>query len=255
MMSDIKKIKQVLPEVTKEDIADINNELNTNPKYSLEADPTGALGMSQEQKEFIKWFTENRNIPVAAELAGINYQDAISIYKKMSTQSELRRINIAMQTRQLMTKVMDVDQVGAMLSSYVLDIVPECERLGSKDKLKALDMLIELNQLKSQMVNDPKKAEAIDVESEVKDLSVDSIKALLKQSKENDEISAKKEQMIDKIDSDSALSNDDLHYLRSLSVKQLSDLMSDQTTALKNAKSKKQDVADVTDKKKGSETK
>ena len=214
----------------------MQTELETNPEYSLEADPTGALGLSDKEKDFIKWYAQHRNIAVAAQIAGMSVDEGLAAYKKMASQSELRRISTAIQLRQLNTKALDVDQIGSMLSAYVLDKVPDADRLSSKEKMDAMKMLLDINAAKAEIVNDPAKAEIIDVESQVKTLSVDSIKSLLKQSKENDAVTEEKEKMIDQIDSESKLSNDDLKYLRSLSVKELAELLNEQHRLLNGQK-------------------
>lgn len=219
--------------VKSEDLYAIRDSIEADPEYSLDVDPKGILGMTDTEKSFTKWYIQHRNIPVAAQLTGISNDDGIAIYRKMSFQSELRRISNAIQIRQINQETMTVDQIGSMLTSYVLDKVPDVDRLDPKQKMEAMRLLLDINQLKTTMLEDPRVVEVVEVKEQIKDMSVDTIKALLEQGKKMDVENAEKEKMIDELDKDSTLTNDDLHYLRSLSTEDLKNMLNEQTEILK----------------------
>lgn len=216
------------------DLIALKEQIDNNPVYSLAVDPDGSLGLTNAEKEFTSWYIQHRNIPVAAQLAGITPEQGIAIYRKMSVQSELRRISNAIQIRQINQEALNIDQIGSILSSYILDKTVEVDRLSPKEKMEAMRLLIDINELKEKVIDDPKTVEVIEVQEQIKDLSVESIKALLAQGKQMDVENSEKEKLISEIDKDSTLSNDDLRYLRSLSVESLKDLLNQQTAILKN---------------------
>ena len=121
-----------------------------------------------------------------------------------------------------------LDQMGAMLTSYILDQMPAAERLSTKDKMSAMKMVMDIHALKQKVVEEATPIDAVDVESQVKDLSVDALKALIQKTKVIDNENDEKEEMIKALDNESALSNDDLHYLRSLPVEELKKLVDEQ---------------------------
>lgn len=214
--------------IDKESIAAMAEELETDPQYSLEPDPTGELSMTTREKEFVRWYVQHRNIAVASQLAGISVEDGMQIYKSFACQSELTRINMAYKLRQLNMSTLTLEQIGSVLTGYVFDQLPDADQLSTKDKMAAMKMIMDIHALKQKIVEESKPLDVVDVESQVKDLSVDAIKALIDKTKTSDADNAEKEELIKKIDNESALSNEDLHYLRSLTVEDLQMLLKDQ---------------------------
>ena len=56
------------------------NELEKNPKYSLEIDPENKYNFPEDQKKFLKYYVEYKSLPVAAEFAEIDMNMARSYY-------------------------------------------------------------------------------------------------------------------------------------------------------------------------------
>lgn len=212
-------------------LVEVKKRLDSDPFYSLAVDPTGELNMSKEAKDFTKWYIQHRNIPVAAQLAELDIDEAMLIYKSDKCQAEILRINNAMKMRQLNNNMLTVDQIGSMLTAFVMDQVPEADRLSTKDKMTALGQLLDINAKKQQILEEADDEEIIDVSDDVENLSVDAIKNLLNKSKSKDTENDEKERLINVIDEDSMLSNDDLKYLRSLSVADLRKLVKEQEIA------------------------
>lgn len=163
-------------------------ELETNPKYSLQVDPENKYNMPLIQKNFIQHYVEFKNVNVAAELSGIDMDTAKAYFVSYSSQMEIRRINMALYQRQFHSKLLDIDQIGGYLSSLLTDTnVPIADRLKSSEKLKVAQMIIDLNLLKVNSMQNPAVIMNNDINVQLKDLSVDAIRELLKQSEKRKE--------------------------------------------------------------------
>ena len=159
--------------------ASLSAELETNPEFSLDVDPTDKYSMSEEQKTFIKNYVEFKSIPMAAELSGLDIDTAKSYFVAYSSQQEIRRINRAMYQRQFSHKLLTIDELGGYLSSLITDEnVPLADRVKTMDKVRIAQMLIDLQTYKNEGIDDPSKIIDADIEGEIKNLSVKSIKLL-----------------------------------------------------------------------------
>ena len=228
-----KGIHQIVKENEKQTLA-LKTELDENPEYSLVVDPTDKYSMSETQKAFIKNYVNFKSIPMAAELTGIDLDTAKSYFVAWSSQQEIRRINKAMYQRQFSHKLLTIDELGGYLSSLITDEnVPLADRVKTMDKVRIAQMLIDLQLYKNQAINNPAELMDIDLEGEIKELSVQSIKMLLYQKK------SKKENKKDIID----VSADDLlpeeeAFLKTLPADELLKLI-DETNKGENDNGKK----------------
>lgn len=181
---DLKVIQKENDEYTKA----LSTELDTNPEFSLEVDPTNKYSMSDAQKTFIKRYCEFKSIPMAADLCQLDLDTAKSYFIAWSSQQEIRRINRAMYQRQFSHKLLSIDDIGSYLSSLITDEnVPLADRVKTMDKVKIAQMLIDLQLYKKQAIDNPSNIIDVDIENEVKQLSIQSIKMLLYQKKEKKE--------------------------------------------------------------------
>lgn len=159
---------------------DYFDELENNPKYSLEVDPENKYNMSETQKMFIKQYVDTKNISTAAYLAGIDNEVAKAYYIAYNSQLEIRRINMAMYQRQFKTKLLSLDEIGGYLSSLLTDSnVAEADRLKTTDKLRVAQMLIDLNVTKINALQNPELIIHKDIDNQLKSLSLSTIKDLL----------------------------------------------------------------------------
>ena len=230
-----------LPQIVKENqekSAELQTELASNPEYSLEVDPTDKYSMSDAQKEFIKNYVEFKSIPMAAELSGIDLDTAKAYFLAWSSQQAIRRINKAMYQRQFSHKLLTIDELGSYLSSLIEDEdVPLADRVKTTDKIKIAQMLIDLQLYKNQAIDNPDRLLDLNIEGEIKELSVKSIKMLLYQKKKEGKDNEKKDarDAIDAIGSDEALLPEEEAFLKTLSADELLKLI-DETN--KGGKSK-----------------
>lgn len=159
---------------------DYFDELENNPKYSLEVDPENKYDMSETQKMFIKQYVDTKNISTAAYFAGIDNEVAKAYYLAYNSQLEIRRINMAMYQRQFKTKLLSLDEIGGYLSSLLTDSnVAEADRLKTTDKLRVAQMLIDLNVTKINALQNPELIIHKDIDNQLKNLSLSTIKDLL----------------------------------------------------------------------------
>lgn len=195
------------------------SELEKDPKYSLEVDPENKYDLSDEQKTFIKLYVEHKNLATVAYFMDIKMDVAKSYLMSYYSQNEIRRINLAMYHRQFNTRMATLDEIGGYLTSVLIDNVPEADRLKPTEKLKVVQLLVDLNKLKMQSLEDPSIIMAKDIDIQIKQLSVATIEQLLAQDK------AKEKKNIVYEISDNSVTPEEAAYLSSLSTEELLDII------------------------------
>lgn len=203
-------------------MSEYNKILESDPAYSLDVDPKHKYKMTDEEKDFVRFYLEYRNIPLVAMTLGITQEQALEIFKSYNIQQEIKRINRSLTMRQFQTKMLSIPQLMAYLSSYITDEnVPEAKQLSSVDKVDLAKYLIGLNVQMSQAIADPTKVMTNTLEVKVKDMSVETIKQMLAAS---DNIDRKKE-IISQLNTDDTLTLEDMSFLETLSVDELLNLL------------------------------
>ncbi len=204
-------------------------EIDQNPDYSLEPDPTGKYNMSPEQKIFIKNYVEFKNIPLACKLSNIDGETGIEYYNRKDTQDELERLNLARAKRQFNAKLLNFDEIGGYLTSLLLDQnIPTADRLTTRDKMQVVRLIIDLNKtredyrLKQLEMNTSSTGENVSLELQLKNLSLKSLQSLIKSSNETEKDN------VEVIDAETSLSKDEEEKLSELSneelIKKINDL-------------------------------
>ena len=160
------------------------NELITNPEFSLEVDPENKYEMTETQKKFIRNYIQFKSINTAAELSGIKPDEGMTYFIAYSTQQEIRRINRALYQRQFSHKLLSLDEIGGYLSSLITnENVPLADQLNTKEKLNVVNTLMDVMKFKQESLKNPAVFIESDiiVEEELKELSVDTLRNMLKQ--------------------------------------------------------------------------
>ena len=230
----IKKLNKENSEIKKAKVATVTYEeiklldkgfdelINTDPKYSLQVDPLNVYNLSSEQKEFIKYYCQWKNIKTVCKILNINEEKGIEYYKSYASQQEIRRINLAMYSRQFSSKMLNLDQIGSYLTSLITDNnVAVADRLDPKDKLTATKMLIDLNSLKKEAYENPNVIDVVEIDNELEKLSIKSIKQLIASSKDPTAVNKSKEDIINDINNSNELTLEEKAYLRSLPINEL----------------------------------
>lgn len=198
-------------------------KIETDPEFSLLPDPTGKYKMGIAQKEFIRHYVNFKSVGTAAELAGISADEAKEYFVSYYTQQEIRRINRALYQRQFANKLISLDEIGGYLSSLLTDEnVPIADQLKTTDKLRVVDMLLKINDIKSASMIDPSELNKTDIAIQIKKLSVTTIQQLLTQQNNINE----KNSAISKLD-DGNLTIEEKAYLQTLPVNELLQLIED----------------------------
>lgn len=211
------------------------NEVNTSPKYSLEVDPTNIYNFTDTQKAFIKNYCEYNNIPIVAQLCEIDEKEALTIFRMLSVQDEIRRIKLARYHKSFALKTLTLNEIGGYLTAIVMDEVPISDRINSNSKMKAVELLIKINDMKSKVINDPTIIDTINIEDQIKDLSINSIQQLIvnanNPSTVKNQIDNNKEDIICQIQeqNDTKLTPEELSELRAMSLDSLLEILNNMT--------------------------
>lgn len=223
-----KLIETKISSFTNSEISQINGEvlsleIENDPKYSLVVDPENKYNMNDMQKEFVKNYVQFKNFNVVAKIMNMDVENIIELWKSYSITQEINRINNAIYVRNFNKKMISLDNIGGYLTAVLTDQVPEADKLSTKDKLPVVKLLMELNQMKTDIHNNPNIIDEMEIERNIKDLSVKSIKQLLLTS--HNESREDKEEIINQINKDNLLSPQELAMLNSLSTKELLELL------------------------------
>lgn len=206
-------------------------ELESNPKYSLNVDPENKYNMSDVKKNFIQNYINFRNVNTAAQICKLNQEVANEWFVSYPVQQEIRRINMALYQRRFASKLISLDELSGYLSTMLTDeFVPLAEQLAPMEKLRVIEMLLKINDMKKESFDNPSMIMAKDVEIQIKDLSIATIKQLLEQKNMRDENAI----VIDKIEDAEVLSPEEKSYLETLPTNELLKLVDDVNKGKKN---------------------
>lgn len=199
------------------------DEVDNNPEFALVADPLNKYKMTEANKKFIEHYVNFKNVNTAAELAGISMDEAKQYFISYNTQNEIRRINRALYHRQFAAKLLSIDDIGGYLSSLLTgENIPLADQLETKDKLRVVDLILRLNEMKANGLSNPSDLTKADIAVQIKNLSLSTIQQLLSQSNNMKD----KNEAIRQMD-DGNLSIEEKAYLQSLPTQDLLQLIED----------------------------
>lgn len=199
--------------------------IKNNPQYSLIVDPENKYNLTLQQKEFIGLYCEFKNIQLAAMMSNLELEEAMTLYSSYPCQQEIRRINLAMYQTQFANKLISLNELGGYLTSLLCDAVPSGDKLSPSDKLKVAQLILDLNKTLKETPNEVKDIVDIPIDTQIKDLSIKSIKALLEANKNKDKIKEEKEKIIESFENFDNFSQEEISFLNTLSTKELLDLL------------------------------
>lgn len=199
--------------------------IKNNPQYSLIVDPENKYNLTLQQKEFIGLYCEFKNIQLAAMMSNLELEEAMTLYSSYPCQQEIRRINLAMYQTQFANKLISLNELGGYLTSLLCDAVPSGDKLSPSDKLKVAQLILDLNKTLKETPNEVKDIIDIPIDTQIKDLSIKSIKALLEANKNKDKIKEEKEKIIESFENFDNFSQEEISFLNTLSTKELLDLL------------------------------
>ena len=199
--------------------------IKNNPQYSLIVDPENKYNLTLQQKEFIGLYCEFKNIQLAAMMSNLELEEAMTLYSSYPCQQEIRRINLAMYQTQFANKLISLNELGGYLTSLLCDAVPSGDKLSPSDKLKVAQLILDLNKTLKETPNEVKDIIDIPIDTQIKDLSIKSIKALLEANKNKEKIKEEKEKIIESFENFDNFSQEEISFLNTLSTKELLDLL------------------------------
>lgn len=199
--------------------------IKNNPQYSLIVDPENKYNLTLQQKEFIGLYCEFKNIQLAAMMSNLELEEAMTLYSSYPCQQEIRRINLAMYQTQFANKLISLNELGGYLTSLLCDVVPSGDKLSPSDKLKVAQLILDLNKTLKETPNEVKDIIDIPIDTQIKDLSIKSIKALLEANKNKEKIKEEKEKIIESFENFDNFSQEEISFLNTLSTKELLDLL------------------------------
>lgn len=155
--------------------------LETDPKYSLQVDPINKYNLSDDQKSFIKYYVDFKNVNTVADIMKIKQEKANEFFLSYPVQAEIRRINMALYHRQFSARLVNLDEIGGYLTSLLTGInTPLADQPRDlDDRLSIIKLLIEINKLKKSSLEDPEDLMNRNLGDQLKDLSITTIKQML----------------------------------------------------------------------------
>lgn len=213
---------------------ELTESFENDSKYALNPDPEGKIGLTEEEKLFITWYIQYRNVPLASQLAGVDEAQGQKFFLSEKCRGEIRRINLALYARQFSRRLLTIDEIGGYLTSILVDQdVTERNVLSARDKLNVAKMIIDLNKLKMESYDNPEKINAIEVEADVKDLTADQLKKIIDSTmypSGQDDKRKKKEYeekalLISHLNDGGYLDPAEMAYLQTLSKEQIKELL------------------------------
>lgn len=202
----------------------LENSKDSN-EFSLIVDPNNLYNFTNQEKDFITVYIEYKQIPIVAKILNLTIEDALKLKNQYNVSQEIERLTLIQNRIKFRTQILSIQEIAALLSSYVTDNIPEGEKLNPKDKLTALKMLIDLYGLQIDYFKNPEKSKEQNIEESLKDASVETIKNLLKNIHKTDARDTKKEELINNINEDNSLSYEEIEALKSLSYEELLDIL------------------------------
>ncbi len=203
--------------------------------YQINVDPDNFYKMTTEHKQFIELFIQYRNLSIVTELMNLTYEKAKEYFLMYSTQQEIRRINTALYHRQIATNIIGFEDIGRYLSSWLIGAdIPDTDKLKPSEKIQVAKLLLDWHKQMKDFIDKPEIITAEVIEEQIKDLSVENIKQLIKTNslidinKASKEKIENKEELIEELNKTDLLSKDELDYLNTLSIKELINLIKDE---------------------------
>ena len=201
--------------------------LENNPQYSLLVDPENKYNFTDLERKFIESYIEFKNIQLSCNLCGIEFETGLSLYNSYAIKEEIKRINLAMYHKQFQRKMLSIDEIGGYLSSLITEEnVSFYDRLSTEKKLDVVKLLIQLTGLKRESLENPNIIMLTDFEEKISNLSLDEIKLLINQEdSKNDDSLILKEDLINKLNVNKNFTDEEISYLKTLSIKELTELV------------------------------
>lgn len=136
---------------------------------------------SEPEKEFIKTYFLTNSLSLVKEHLNIDLDTCASYYRNTYVRECIKYLNMFKHKLIYQRKMLNLEQMGSFLSSYILDYnVADNDKLDKKEKLEYMKLLLELHKVINNSLQEPailNKYDTLDVQ--FKELSIQTIKSLL----------------------------------------------------------------------------
>lgn len=157
----------------------LDAQFRENPLKVRDRSSSGHV-FTEEEKDFIGDWIEFRNIAVVSAVSGIPQRTCTEYLGKEYIREETDRICRVRSEIRFSGKILTLDECEKYLTSCITDEgVPIADQLDKKDKLTAMKLLLQVKEMKGEAVADPKTLDSVQIEDQLKELSIDTIKALI----------------------------------------------------------------------------
>ena len=164
-----------------------NQALNEDVNFSLEIDPTNKYKFSEVEKEFLKAYIQLKNVEASCNLSGMELEPGMKFLLSYNAQSEIRRINLAICHHQFNSKMATLEEIGGYLTSLITgEYTPLTEQLTTKEKLEVSKIIVDINKLQQGAIENPSIILTKNIDMDLKNLSVSTIKNMLETSEKID---------------------------------------------------------------------
>ncbi len=163
---------------------DYLKDIDDDSDYSLSVDPHNVYDLSDEHKQFIKLYLQYNSLSKVCSLLDIEPHVAKDYLLRYSTQSELRRLNLAIHHRKVATRIISYEDLGSYLSSWLIgDNITEDDKLKGPEKLRLVKLLLDWHKGMQEIRDRPAVVLDVSVEEELDQLKAVDIKELLQRKK------------------------------------------------------------------------
>lgn len=163
-------------------------------------DPKTGHEYTDLEKQFIALWVEFKNLVVVSAMLDMSQKEVSELLASEPIRNEIDRISSARIEERFKQRILSLDEMQAFLSGYITDEgVPFADRLDSKGKMNALKLLLDVKEAKAEGIESPQTIDAIPAEVQLKELSVDTIKALLDTRKADKAATKEKQALVTKI--------------------------------------------------------
>ena len=177
-VKDIQKVKD-----------DYKKEVEENKELSLLVDPDNKYNFTEQEKKFIEYYIRSKNVNLSAKMCGMEHDEGLMFLLSFNAQTEIRRINLAICHHQFQTKIATLDEIGGYLTSLLTgEYIPLSEQLTNKSKVEVAKLIIDINKLQQGAIDNPSVILTKNIDIDLKNLSVKTIKNMLQNSPDDDNL-------------------------------------------------------------------
>lgn len=140
----------------------------------------GDYHFTADERQFISLWIEFRNIVIIASMMNMSQKECSMFFTNPHVMNEIARISRARMKRRFACKILTLDECESYLTSCITDDnVPISEQMTNEKKLVAMKLLLEVKEMKADGLVTPSVLDNMPLETEIQELSISTIKALL----------------------------------------------------------------------------